>query len=99
MKVKYAIYKSEVGLYAKEYFDKIDPDLFTRRGVLGWQRIKKEDLPIVVNAAGGRCSFYPVEHNFVEIVEVGEDQEPLTNSGAGKPTVLTVGWERLFSKI
>ena len=78
MKVKYAIYKSEVGLYAKEYFDKIDPDLFTRRGVLGWQRIKEEDLPIVVNAAGGRCSFYPVEHNFVEIVEVGEDQEPLT---------------------
>lgn len=28
MKIKYAIYKSSVGLYAKEYFDKIDPELF-----------------------------------------------------------------------
>ena len=78
MKVKYAIYKGKVGLYAKEYFDSINPDLFERRGVLGWQRIKQEDLPIVVNAAGGRCSFYPVEDNFLEIKEVDEDQEPLT---------------------
>ena len=78
MKIKYAIYKSKVGLYAKEYFDKIDPDLFERRGVLGWQRIKEEDLPIVVNSMGGRCSFYPVGDDFVEIVEVDEDQDPLT---------------------
>lgn len=78
MKIKYAIYKSSVGLYAKEYFDKIDPELFTDRGVLGWQKIKEEDLPIVVNNAGGRCPFYPVEDNFVKIIEVEEDQEPLT---------------------
>ena len=67
MKIKYAVYKGAVGLYAKEYFDKIDPELFNDRGVLGWQRIIEEDLPIVVNASGGRCSFYPVEDNFVEI--------------------------------
>lgn len=77
-KIKYAVYKGSVGLYAKEYFDKIDPELFTDRGVLGWQRIKEEDLPIVVNSSGGRCSFYPVEDNFVEIIEVEEDEEPLT---------------------
>lgn len=78
MKIKYAVYKGSVGLYAKEYFDKIDPELFTDRGVLGWQRLKEEDLPIVVNSSGGRCSFYPVEDNFVEIIEVEEDEEPLT---------------------
>lgn len=77
-KLKYAIYKGEVGLYAKEYFDKIDPGLFEDRGVLGYYNIKPEHLPIVVNSAGGRCSFYPVEENFVEIIEVDEDQEPLT---------------------
>lgn len=76
--IKYAVYRGNVGLYAKEYFDKIDPDLFNDRGVLGWHYIKEEDLPIVVNNAGGRCSFYPVEDNFVEIIEVDEDKEPLT---------------------
>lgn len=78
MKTKYAIYKGSVGLYAKEYFDKIDPELFNARGVLGWRRIKEEDLPIVVNIAGGRCPFYPVEDNFIEIIEVEEEEEPLT---------------------
>lgn len=78
MKVKYAIYQGKVGLYAKEYFDKIDPELFINRGVLCWERIKEEDLPIVVNNAGGRCSFYPIKDNFKEIIEVEEDQEPLT---------------------
>ena len=33
MKIKYAVYKGSVGLYAKEYFDKIDPELFNDRGV------------------------------------------------------------------
>lgn len=78
MKIKYAIYKGKVGLYAMEYFDKIDPELFKDRGVLGWWQITPDRLPIVVNDAGGRCSFYPVEDNFVEIIEVDEDQEPLT---------------------
>lgn len=78
MKVKYAIYKGEVGLYAKEYFDKIDPEVFKDRGVLGWWSIVEDDLPIVVNNAGGRCSFYPVENNFIKIVEVEEEEEPLT---------------------
>lgn len=77
MKIKYAIYKGIVGLYAKEYFDKIDPELFERRGVLGWYNITPDCLPIVVNSVGGRCSFYPVEDNFVEIIEVDENQEPL----------------------
>lgn len=78
MKIKYAIYRNDVGLYAKEYFDKIDPDLFYKRGVLGWQMIKAKDLPIVVNNSGGRCSFDPTDERFAGIVEVDEDQEPLT---------------------
>lgn len=78
MKIKYAIYRGSVGLYAKEYFDEIDPEKFECRGVLGWRNITPDRLPIVVNSAGGRCSFYPVEDNFVEIVEVEEDQEPLS---------------------
>lgn len=78
MKVKYAIYKGNVGLYAKEYFDKIDPDLFYERGVLGWQMIDENDLPIVVNNFGGRCLFDPTDERFVKIIEVDEDQEPLT---------------------
>lgn len=78
MKVKYAIYEGEVGLYAKEYFDKIDPEVFKDRGVLGWWSIVEDDLPIVVNDSGGRCSFYPVESNFIKIVEVEEEEEPLT---------------------
>lgn len=78
MKIKYAIYKGTVGLYAKEFFDKIDPELFEARGVLGWYNIKEENLPIVVNSSGGRCPFYPLEDNFVEIIEMDEDDEPLT---------------------
>ena len=38
-KIKYAIYKGKVGLYAKEYFDKIDPEMFVNRSVLGWRHI------------------------------------------------------------
>ncbi len=76
--LKYAVYRGKVGLYAMEYFDKIDEELFLSRGVLGWRHIARERLPIVVNSAGGRCSFYPVEKNFVEIIEVPENQEPLT---------------------
>ncbi len=76
--LKYAVYRGKVGLYAMEYFDRIDGKLFNDRGILGWQHIDKESLPIVVNEGGGRCSFFPVERNFVEIIEVPESQEPLT---------------------
>lgn len=76
--LKYAVYRGKVGLYAKEYFDRIDKNLFNDRGVLGWHHINKDDLPIVVNDSGGRCSFFPVEKNFVEIIEVPESEEPLT---------------------
>lgn len=76
--IKYAIYKGKVGLYAKEYFDRIDKDILKDRGVLGWWGITEDRLPIVVNDCGGRCSFFPVEENFVEIIEIPENQEPLT---------------------
>lgn len=76
--LKYAVYQGKVGLFAKEYFDRIDAELFNDRGVFGWRHIDKDRLPIVVNESGGRCSFFPVEKNFVEIIEVPESQEPLT---------------------
>ena len=72
--MKYAIYKSKVGLYAMEYID----TLKGCKDLLGGHYVKEEDLPIVVNSVGGRCSFYPVENNFVEIIETEEDKEPLT---------------------
>lgn len=73
-KIKYAIYRGDVGLYAKEYIDTLEGC----QDLLGARYIKPQDLPIVVNSAGGRCSFYPVEDNFLKIVEVEEDEEPLT---------------------
>ena len=73
-KTKYAIYRGKVGLYAKEYIDTMEGC----KDLLGARHIKPQDLPIVVNSAGGRCSFYPVEDNFVKIIEVDEDAEPLT---------------------
>lgn len=78
MKMKYAIYRGKVGLYAMEYYDKIDPEVFKEMGILGWWNIREEDLPIVVNRMGGRCPFNPPGENFVEIIEVEADQEPLT---------------------
>ena len=72
--MKYAIYKSKVGLYAKEYIDTLEGC----KDLLGGYNVKQEDLPIVVNRAGGRCSFYPVESNFIKVIEVGENEEPLT---------------------
>lgn len=39
--------------------------------------MKKEDLPIVVNRAGGRTSFSPLEENFVALIEVEEWEDPL----------------------
>ncbi|MCD8011616.1 MAG: hypothetical protein LUG99_00290 [Lachnospiraceae bacterium] len=71
---KWAIYKSKVGLYAKEYIDTLEGC----KNILGGCYVKEEDLPIVVNNAGGRCCFYPVEDNFVEIIEKEDGEEPLT---------------------
>ncbi|MCC8157257.1 MAG: hypothetical protein LIO54_08280 [Oscillospiraceae bacterium] len=71
---KWAIYKNKVGLYAKEYIDTLEGC----KDLLGGYLITEDRLPIVVNNAGGRCSFYPVENNFVEIVEAEDGKEPLT---------------------
>ena len=73
-KIKYAIYKNEVGLYAKEYID----NLADCKYILGGHYVKKEDLPIVLNRVGGRCSFYPITENFVEVIEIDSDAAPLT---------------------
>ncbi len=78
MKIKYAIYRGKVGLYAREYYDKIDPEVFEEMGVLGWRNIREGALPIIVNADGGRCSFLPVADNFIEFREVDKGQDPLT---------------------
>lgn len=73
-KVKYAVYKGKIGLYALEYIDTMEGC----KDLLGAKYIKQEDLPIVVNMMGGRHSFYPVEDNFVEIIEIEEGTEPLS---------------------
>ena len=72
--MKYAIYRGEVGLYAKKYIDTMEGC----KGLLGAENITADRLPIVVNRAGGRCDFYPIEDNFVEVIEVEDGQAPLT---------------------
>ena len=74
MKIKYAIYKGKVGLYAVDYVDNMErlQDFMCRYGV------KEADLPIVVNRAGGRTSFYPIPENFVEIIEIDEGKHVYT---------------------
>ena len=73
-KQKWAIYKGEVGLYAWEYVD----TLKRAREYIGGHLIKKEDLPLIFNAVGGRCGFNKDDPRFVEIRVLPEDDEPLT---------------------
>ena len=73
---KYAIYRSKLGLYAKMYFDNIHS---VRHA--GFHHIKVDSLPVTVNRVGGYTSFeleYDLKDGFVEIIEVPEDEEPLT---------------------
>ena len=71
---KYAIYKTEFGLRAVEYYDNMY-DL--KRNGLNY--IKEDSLPVIVNSAGGYTRFdLKYEKNFVEIVKIPEDEYPLT---------------------
>lgn len=74
---KYAIYKSKAGLHSMDYIDSIyDPRL---QDIIGGYLVKAADLPIVVNAMGGRSHFEEeYEKGFVKIVELPEGEEPLT---------------------
>ena len=73
MKEKYAIYRGRTGFYALDYVDTMEQlqDFICRYGV------NKEDLPIVVNRAGGRTSFSPLEEDFVALIEVEEGEDPM----------------------
>ena len=73
---KYAIYRTEFGLYAKHYFDNIHA---IRDAGLNY--IKVDSLPVTVNRVGGYTSFeleYELKNGFVEIIELLEGEEPLT---------------------
>lgn len=74
MKIKYAIYKNEIGLRAMEYAD-------TKAGIKDFPYIKESSLPVIINSVGGYTSFnieYEKENGFIKIIEVDEDIEPLT---------------------
>ena len=74
-KTKYAIYKNACGgLYALRYFDNLDDC----KSIVGGWFLKKKDLPIVVNAMGGRFTFRSNDENFVEIISCNKGAEPLT---------------------
>lgn len=73
---KYAIYKTSFGLRAKEYYDDMRD---IRR--CGLTYIKEISLPVTVNSVGGYTSFieeYDIKEGFLEIVELPENEEPLT---------------------
>lgn len=72
--MKYAIYKNKIGLRAVEYAD-------TKEAIKGLPYIKEECLPVIINRVGGYTSFnleYEKENGFLEIIEVSENEEPLT---------------------
>lgn len=72
--MKYAIYKNKIGLRAVEYAD-------TKEAIKDLPYIKESYLPVIINRAGGYTSFnqeYEKKHGFIEIIEVKEDEEPLT---------------------
>ena len=74
MKIKYAIYKNEIGLRAVEYVD-------SKKAIKNFPYIKEDSLPVIINCVGGYTSFnleYEKEHGFIKIVEIDENKEPLT---------------------
>jgi hypothetical protein len=74
MKTKYAIYQNKVGLRAVEYAD-------TKEAIKDLPYIKTDSLPVIINNMGGYTSFilqYEKEKGFVKIIEIDEDEEPLT---------------------
>jgi hypothetical protein len=74
MKEKYAIYQGKIGLRAEQYID-------SEEGLKYYPYIKVESLPVIVNGVGGYTSFnleYEKENGFLKIIEVDEEQEPLT---------------------
>lgn len=75
--MKYAIYKQPTGLYAMEYYDTYDPDVFKRNGIFAYENLK-DMLPVVVNRVGGRHEFWSDDPKFVELKECGEGEDPLT---------------------
>lgn len=74
MKIKYAIYRNQIGLRAVEYAD-------TNKGIKNYPYIKKNALPVIINRMGGYTSFdleYEKEKGFIKIIEIDEDKEPLS---------------------
>lgn len=74
MKIKYAIYKSKVGLRSVEYAD-------CKRAIRDYPYIKEKYLPVIINSMGGYTSFnleYEKQNGFLEIIEIDEDKEPLS---------------------
>lgn len=72
--MKYAIYKTPIGLRATEYAD-------TKQGIADYPYIKESSLPVIINSVGGYTSFieeYEKEKGFSHIVEVDDETYPLT---------------------
>ena len=72
--MKYAIYKSKVGLRYIEYID-------SKVGIKYYPYIKEEYLPVVINSVGGFHSFeeeYEKQQGFLRIVEVNGQEIPLS---------------------
>ena len=70
----YAIFQKEYGLTSYLYIDNIND--FKRLGIFG-----NPDFPMLVNRAGGHCSFdeeYDRQRGFLYLKKVPEGEEPLT---------------------
>lgn len=72
--MKYAIYKTKIGLRAVEYAD-------AKKAIKDLPYIKEDYLPVIINRMGGYTSFnaeYEKGKGFVKIIEIGEEEDPLT---------------------
>lgn len=70
---KYAVYRSNTGLYCYEYYD----SLGSLAGTMFENIIAEEQLPVVLDGKGGFYHFGGNDYNFVEIIET-DKEDPLT---------------------
>lgn len=62
---KYAVYKSNTGLYCNEYHDSLE----TLKGTPFEAIIHEDQLPVVLDGNGGYYAFKEDDYNFVNIIE------------------------------
>ena len=89
MMKKYAVYKSNTGLYCYEYHDTLD----SLEGTVYADRVCEDQLPICLDGKGGYYHFKDDDYNFVKIIESDqEDPLPLEKMYLKNDEDFKLGW-------